>query len=175
MRAAASPRGAPGTVATLDGAKVAAALTILARAIAPHLARAVVDELVAGRNDEWIDQAASPLGSRRHCRLIREGAIPGMQAGRRWLARRDDVSAYIDAQSKRKRRKPENDVADLAAELGLRVVWGGPMTCRNAVLVEPGGRAEIGPVSAVRVGRRSGQLSYRSAATCRGVSRRRAP
>ena len=100
------------------------ALTALARVIAPVLARAVVDELTAGDDADWIDQAASPLGARRHCRLIRDGAIAGMRAGRRWIARRADIDAYIERQSKRRRSNASDDTADLARELGLRIVPG---------------------------------------------------
>ncbi len=105
---------------------LAAALDVLARALAPAVARAVVDELAAGRpGDHWVDQTTSPLGARRHGRLIREGALPGVQAGRRWLAKREDVYAYLEASSKRARKSaPSDDPSDLARELGLRVVGG---------------------------------------------------
>jgi excisionase family DNA binding protein len=104
-------------------ADVSAALEILARAFAPVIARAVVDELTAGRTADYVDQASSPLPARTHCRLIREGAIPGMQAGRRWIAKRADVDAYIEARSRRKRAKTD-DPSELAAELGIRLVGG---------------------------------------------------
>ncbi len=97
---------------------------VLARAFAPYLARALADELGAGKVGDYIDQHASPLGARRHCRLIRDGVIAGMQAGRRWLAKREDVDAYIAERSKRKRKKPSDDAAELAEELGLRLVGG---------------------------------------------------
>ena len=100
-----------------------AALETLARAVAPVLARAVVDELAAGRTGDYVDQTSSPLPARTHCRLVREGVIPGMRAGRRWIAKRADVEAYIDARSRRKRTKSE-DPSELAAELGIRLVGG---------------------------------------------------
>jgi hypothetical protein len=102
---------------------LAAALETLARALAPAIARAVVDEFVAGRDGEWLDQHSSPLPVRQHCRLIRTGVIPGMQAGRLWIAKRADVDAYIEAGSKAKREK-NDDPAELAAELGIRLVGG---------------------------------------------------
>jgi excisionase family DNA binding protein len=59
--------------------------------------RAVVRDLLASedRGDDWIDQAHSPLGRRTHCRLVREGVIPGVRVHRRVLVRRRDLDAYV--------------------------------------------------------------------------------
>jgi hypothetical protein len=104
-----------------------AALELIARAIAPAIARAVVDELRAS-DDEWLDQKSSPLGARRHCAAIRSGELPGRRIGRRYLAKRDDVEAYVKQQAKKPRKAKADDDADLdelAREIGLRVVGGG--------------------------------------------------
>ena len=44
---------------------------------------------------EWLDQAASPLGRRRHLELVRTGVLPGKKEGRRVLVRRADLEAYL--------------------------------------------------------------------------------
>lgn len=84
----------------------------LARAIAQYLA----DALRAGDHEGLVDQASSPLGSRRHISAIRRGDVPGYRVGRRWLARRDDVEAF--AAKLAGRPVPRRTKADeLAAEL----------------------------------------------------------
>ena len=88
----------------------------LARLIARH----VVDELRAGSSPDWVDQASSPLGARKHCAAIRSGKLPGARVGRRWLARREDVDRYIREPHPRKPRKASL-ADDLAAELGVEV------------------------------------------------------
>ena len=66
-----------------------------------------VDELVSARlaqglaASEWVDQKTSPLGASRHRRLCRTGKIPAVREGHRWLARRADVNAYLEANGKR--------------------------------------------------------------------------
>lgn len=52
-------------------------------------------KLELAQTEDLVDQARSPLGRRRHCQLVRSGAIPGRKVGRRWLARRADVEAFI--------------------------------------------------------------------------------
>ena len=74
----------------------------------------VHQRLAAAAGDEFIDQSASPLGSRLHCRLVRAGELPGYRAGRRVLVRRADLEAYLQQH----RIKPteagaEPDQADL--------------------------------------------------------------
>ena len=99
-----------------------------ARVLAPHLARALKDELRAGTDPDWIDQNISPLGNRRHCgaarRRISEGAGGAEQVGRRWLLTRAAIDEEL-ARGRRKRPEAEADVLDLAAELGLKLVPGG--------------------------------------------------
>jgi hypothetical protein len=81
------------------------------------IAKAVVAELAAGSTPEHLDQHASPLGSRRHIAAIRSGKLAGVQVGRRWLARREDVTAYVATLTKPQRAGSAE--ADLAAELGI--------------------------------------------------------
>lgn len=61
-----------------------------------------VREALAGKHqgdddaDPWIDQEASPLGRRAHCRACASGCIPGARKVRRkWLARQSAIDAYI--------------------------------------------------------------------------------
>jgi excisionase family DNA binding protein len=97
------------------------AIEIIARAMAPTLARAVVAELQAGALPDMIDQHASPLGPRRHVAAIRSGKLRGVQVGRRWLAKREDVDAYVATLTSKKNATPESDEAALARELGIAV------------------------------------------------------
>ena len=92
-----SGRGTANVCAQNDNqteATIAAALLPLARLLAPFVAA----ELAGSDGEDWIDQHASPLGRRRHCELARSDAFPARRVGRRWLARRADVDAYIEAQ-----------------------------------------------------------------------------
>ena len=84
------------------------------------IARAVVAELQAGSLPDHVDQHASPLGPRRHVAAIRSGKLRGVQVGRRWLAKRDDVDAYVATLATKKRKRSAEH--DLAAELGIEVV-----------------------------------------------------
>lgn len=103
---------------------LATALEVLARTLAPAIARAVVDELRAGQGADFYDQSSSPLGVRRHCAAIRAGKLPGTKVGRRWLAKRSDVERYMADLAAKPTREPSRE-EQLAAELGLRVVTGG--------------------------------------------------
>ena len=70
--------------------------------LVPFLARRVTRELRAERTegdaDPWVDQVASPLGRRAHCRACREGRIEGARkVGKRWLVRRSALDAHVQA------------------------------------------------------------------------------
>jgi excisionase family DNA binding protein len=99
------------------------AIEALARALAPAIARAVVAELQAGSLPDQIDQHASPLGPRRHVKAIRDGKLPGVNVGRRWLARREDVDQYVAmlANTKPKHSPKLTPEEALAAELGIEL------------------------------------------------------
>lgn len=108
-----------------DGAALVQPLIDL---LAEPIARRVVDLLRAGDLADHYDQTTSPLGSRRHCALIRRGVIPGTRIGRRWLALRSDVDRYLSGTAAPTLPSPAPDGdpdEQLAAELGLRVVRGG--------------------------------------------------
>jgi len=111
-----------------DPPEARAVFAVFAQALAPYLARALKDELRAGKDPAWLDQHASALGNRRHCsaarRRITEGAGGAEHIGRRWLL----TPAAIDeelARSRLRRAAPDKDVRQLADELGLRLVAGG--------------------------------------------------
>ncbi len=67
----------------------------LVRLLAPLLAAELSTTM---EGDPWIDQYASPLGKRLHCELARSHAFDARRVGRRWLARRSALDAYILAQ-----------------------------------------------------------------------------
>lgn len=65
----------------------------------------------AAAGDAWVDQGRSPLGRRRHLRLVREGAIPAVKEGRRVLVRRADLDAYLARAARPLPRTPRGDDA----------------------------------------------------------------
>lgn len=66
------------------------------RPIAKIVADLALEELAAKLDpDPWVDKASSALGS-QHNRICRVGKIEGAHlVGRRWLARRSAVEAFI--------------------------------------------------------------------------------
>lgn len=93
----------------------------LLRPFARAFARLLADELRAGNDPAWVDQASSQLGPRRHCALARKLVAKGdgdaSHIGRRWLIRRERLDSELAAPQKRK--KKSEPASDLAAELGL--------------------------------------------------------
>jgi excisionase family DNA binding protein len=85
-----------------------------------------IDELIEAKiamgvaSSEWVDQMTSPLGKRRHLRLVREGVLQAVKDGRRRLVRRSDINAYLESQPVRTPPKREDDVD----EMMLRIVGG---------------------------------------------------
>lgn len=70
-----------------------------------------IDERVSGfEDDPWLDKARSPLGA-QHNRVCRSGKIQGARlVGRRWLARRSAIDAFVaacPAPTPRKRTTPD--------------------------------------------------------------------
>lgn len=52
----------------------------------------------AQRGDDWVDARTSPLGRRMFLKLARQGAFPVSMMGNKYVARRRDIEAYLDAQ-----------------------------------------------------------------------------
>lgn len=95
-------------------------LEALLDALAERIADRVVQRLSSGRLEGFIDQSASPLGRRRHIAAIRSGALPGIQVGRRYLARREDVERFVGQPPSLVREVDVDDRVDrLASELGF--------------------------------------------------------
>src|SRR6185503_2271288 len=67
----------------------------LCRLITEAVATALQKETA---RDEWIDARSSGLGRRTFLRLAREGAFPVSKVGKRYVARRSDIAAYLDRQ-----------------------------------------------------------------------------
>lgn len=75
---------------------VAAALRPLAKLLLPLLREELAAEQAAAPEpDTWVDQASSPLGRRAHCRACSAGDIEAHKVGKKWLARRSAVDAYV--------------------------------------------------------------------------------
>lgn len=76
--------------------RIADALTLVAGFFA-GLLRTRVDA-TPERGERYYDARSAPMGRRTFLRLARAGAFPTFRAGRRLLARRADVHAWIEAQ-----------------------------------------------------------------------------
>lgn len=75
---------------------------------------------------DYVDQSSSPLGSRRHISAIRDGKLPGVQVGRRYVARAADVNAFIrNSPTECIADEPLDEVDRLASEFGLQKAKGG--------------------------------------------------
>ena len=88
-------------------------------ALADAIADRVVDRLRSGDFADYVDQASSPLGRRRHIVAIRTGALRGKQLGRRYLASRADVDAFM-ATDRAKAPATHDLIAQVENDLGLR-------------------------------------------------------
>lgn len=95
--------------------------------LADLVAERVVERLRAGEHAGWLDQSASSLGRRRHIEAVRRRVAArdtgAVQLGRRYLlsqAAHDEEMARLAGRPRRRTRE-----ADIADELGLRVVEGG--------------------------------------------------
>jgi hypothetical protein len=101
--------------------------TMLQLALEPfaeRIAEIVVRKLCSSNFDGYIDQTKSPLGPRRHINAIRSGELPGLQVGRRYLAREDHVQQYTERQAAKQRKvaepaAPKPSMDALAKEMGL--------------------------------------------------------
>jgi hypothetical protein len=85
-------------------AHVAAALATLAGYMASLCKQPAPTETADG--GRYYDARTSPLGRRAFLRLAREGAFPTFRAGKKLLARRSDVHAWIEAQEGARAREP---------------------------------------------------------------------
>lgn len=102
---------------------MSAALEEAIRVLAREIAREVVSELRAGELD-MVDQAASPLGRRRHIAAVRSrvasGATGAAIIGRRYLLTREAIEAELMRVSGARRSKPKLEaVTDLLVRYGL--------------------------------------------------------
>jgi len=125
-RSQASPAPAPAP-APAEPPSLLSAIALIAQALAPAIARAVRDELLAGSKPDWLSQHQGALGPRRHCaavrRRIREGKGGAEVIGREHLLTRAAHDEEL-ARPRKRRVDPEADSRALAQELGLRIVPG---------------------------------------------------
>jgi hypothetical protein len=66
------------------------------KAVIAEIVRDAVGRKVTG--DDWVDAKTSPLGRRAFHRLARANAFPVSKIGRKLVARRSDIDAYLEAQ-----------------------------------------------------------------------------
>lgn len=57
-----------------------------------------VTRKTGGVLSDWVDAATAPMGARRFRTLARQGAFPATKDGRKWMAKRVDVDAYLRSQ-----------------------------------------------------------------------------
>jgi len=102
----------------------AKAIEAIVRAFACEIAREVVRELRAGDAPGMVDQAASPLGRRRHIAAVRRRVAADEAGaaivGRRYLLAREHVDAELAALAKRPRKTAATATADELGELRAR-------------------------------------------------------
>lgn len=103
---------------------MSAAIEEALRVLAREIAREVVSELRAGELD-MVDQAASPLGRRRHIAAVRARVASGSPGaaiiGRRYLLAREAIEAELArvSESKGSKRPTLEAVTDLLDRYGL--------------------------------------------------------
>jgi hypothetical protein len=74
------------------------------------------------RHDDWIDQTQSPLGRKLHCKLVREGVLPGCKVKRKLLVRRPDIDAYITKHRVTPKQSGGDGLDQALARVGARRV-----------------------------------------------------
>jgi hypothetical protein len=74
------------------------ALLALLEPLVALLAERVASRVQRPPADDYVDARSSGLGARVFRRAARAGGFPVFLVGRKWVARRQDVSAYIERQ-----------------------------------------------------------------------------
>ncbi len=93
--------------------------------VADRVADRVFQKL-QGTGSDYVDQAASALGPRRHISAIRSGKLQGAKIGRQYIARAADIDAFIrNSPTESIHDEPLDEVDRLASELGLQKAKGG--------------------------------------------------
>lgn len=99
--------------------EIAAALEVLADVIADRVAL----RLLTDQHPDWVDQAASPLGPRRHraavTRRMNKNDPGAARIGRRYLLSREALNAELSAAGERKPETKPSVAEDLRSRLGL--------------------------------------------------------
>jgi hypothetical protein len=83
------------------------------------IVREVAEQSAASDSEGYYDAKTSPMGQTGFLRLAREGAFPTFRMGRKLVAKRQDVHAFIESQERRKadttkpqpRKAPRSDSA----------------------------------------------------------------
>lgn len=70
---------------------------------------------------EFIDQHTCGFDRRTYVRAARAGEFPASKVGRRWIAKRSDVSAWLEARRQPATVSADPDVDDLRRRLNLPV------------------------------------------------------
>jgi hypothetical protein len=98
--------------------EVAAAVAVLLSHITNTIRLAANDSSAA---PPYYDATTSPTGPRAFRRAAQRGAFPTYRVGRKLVARREDVHAWIEAQPRRPKRRPGDDDRAFLEASGLRL------------------------------------------------------
>lgn len=78
--------------------------------------------VATGQSTSFYTSTTNPLGKRKFLQLARQGAFPSHRVGRKVLAQRDAVDAWIAAQphNNKKKSRSTKDIDELLARAGIR-------------------------------------------------------
>jgi hypothetical protein len=114
-------------VRTAEGDALAAALASILDALPPVALATIAAKLRphllgAGEGDPWLDHTLWPFPRRKALRLALSGAFEVRKVGRRWLARRSAIDAFIvgHAPTARPSALPANDAGPVDELAALR-------------------------------------------------------
>jgi hypothetical protein len=102
-------------------------LGLLARLLAPYLKKELGIAAPPNHAGGWISQYDSPLGRRRHLKLVREGVLPGKKVGRQVLVTTANMQKLIEGAGQQTQTAvAEGQSDDPLADWGLRPKRGKP-------------------------------------------------
>lgn len=90
--------------------------------LADLVAERLADRIAAPRASEFVDQSTCGFDARTYVRAARAGEFPASKVGRRWIAKRADVGAWLE--SKQPSSAPKLVAADADAALYRRMKAG---------------------------------------------------
>lgn len=97
------------------------ALEALVELLAPVIADRVVERIQHKiEHADLVDQKTCGFDAATYVRCARAGEFPAAKVGRRWIARRSDLNAWLDAKRPQLRVVADDNLDDLRRRLGLK-------------------------------------------------------